>query len=399
MADPQRLLVVDDDPGIGDLIVQVADGLGFRTKYVGRSTQILDAIGSFGPHLIVLDLMMPGSDGVQVLRALAETSCTADIILFSGADARVLNTAARLGESHGLRVRDILQKPIELGALQAALQRFEPVRSSEPEDDLRLAISSREIQVHFQPKVTLLPGKAWRVNGVEALARWHHPTRGMVPPSEFVSLAEKVGLIGDLTDLVLDLAVQKARVMQDNGHTIDIAVNLSPLVLADPEAPDRICRTLAKHGVRSSRLVVEITESAAMGDGTLTMENLTRFRLKDMKLSMDDFGTGFSSLVQLYRMPFSELKVDKSFVMDVDFNEEARAVVRSIVDLAHNLNLTACAEGVETPGTLEFLRSIGCDQVQGYLISKPLDFDGLARFLTDHSPGKAAGSAIGPSAA
>jgi EAL domain-containing protein (putative c-di-GMP-specific phosphodiesterase class I) len=227
------------------------------------------------------------------------------------------------------------------------------------------------------------------VTGIEALARWPDPLRGMVSPSEFVPLAERTGLIGDLTDLVLELAIQHAGMLRNCGHAIDLAVNLSPLILVDPEAPDRLSRMLTEHRVENYRFVVEITESAAMADGTLTMENLTRFRLKDMKLSMDDFGTGYSSLVQLYRMPFNELKIDKSFVMEVDAKEEARVIVRSIIDLAHNLNLTVCAEGVETPETLDFLRSIGCDQAQGYLISKPLDETGLARFLESHAPNRA----------
>jgi EAL domain-containing protein (putative c-di-GMP-specific phosphodiesterase class I) len=382
-------LVVDDDPDIGALIVQVAEGLGFKTAFVERANGLLDTCWTFDPNLIILDLMMPGVDGVQCLRSLADAKCGADIILFSGVDARVLNTAARLGESHGLRIRDLLHKPIAVDDLEAVLARFIGPPPSDLAAELRAAISNRDICVHYQPKVTLTASDAWMVTGIEALARWPNPLRGMVSPSEFVPLAERTGLIGDLTDLVLELAIQHAGMLRNCGHAIDLAVNLSPLILVDPEAPDRLSRMLTEHRVENCRFVVEITESAAMADGTLTMENLTRFRLKDMKLSMDDFGTGYSSLVQLYRMPFNELKIDKSFVMEVDAKEEARVIVRSIIDLAHNLNLTVCAEGVETPETLDFLRSIGCDQAQGYLISKPLDETGLARFLESHAPNRA----------
>lgn len=389
MTGSNRLLVVDDDPDIGALIVQVAEGLGFKTAFVERANGLLDTCWTFDPNLIILDLMMPGVDGVQCLRSLADAKCGADIILFSGVDARVLNTAARLGESHGLRIRDLLHKPIAVDDLEAVLARFIGPPPSDLAAELRAAISNRDICVHYQPKVTLTAGDAWMVTGIEALARWPDPLRGMVSPSEFVPLAERTGLIGDLTDLVLELAIQHAGMLRNCGHAIDLAVNLSPLILVDPEAPDRLSRMLTEHRVENYRFVVEITESAAMADGTLTMENLTRFRLKDMKLSMDDFGTGYSSLVQLYRMPFNELKIDKSFVMEVDAKEEARVIVRSIIDLAHNLNLTVCAEGVETPETLDFLRSIGCDQAQGYLISKPLDETGLARFLESHAPNRA----------
>ena len=397
MIGPHRLLVVDDDPDVGDVIVQAARGLGLQTTFVERSGQILESVRSLEPSLIILDLMMPDADGVQVLRALAEQGCAADIILFSGADARVLNTAGRLGESHGLRIRELLQKPVALEDLEAALARFNDAARSDPEAELRAAISNRDICVHYQPKVTLTAGKAWSVTGVEALARWPHASRGMIPPAEFIALAERTELIRDLTDLVIQLAIGQAVVLRKNGHAMELAVNLSPLILADPEAPDRLSRMLAEHQIENSQFVVEITESAAMADGMLTMENLTRFRLKGMKLSMDDFGTGYSSLVQLYRMPFSELKIDRSFVMEIDVKEEARSLVRSIVDLAHNLNLTVCAEGVETPGTLDFLRSIGCEQAQGYLISKPLDETGLLQFLENNAVDPVSAIAAAPS--
>ena len=169
--------------------------------------------------------------------------------------------------------------------------------------------------------------------------------------------------------------------MRNKGQSIDVAVNLSAMTLADPAAPDILAEKIAGHAVDSSQIVFEITESAAMDEHAAATASLTRFRLKGFKLSMDDFGTGYSSMVQLYRMPFSELKIDQSFIFDLSKNEEARTIIRSIVDLAHNLNLTVCAEGIETPDVLEFLREIGCDQAQGYLISKPLPQEELALFL------------------
>jgi len=397
MAGAHRLLVVDDDPGIGELIVQAAEGLGYQTFSVERADQIVEAVRSLAPDLIVLDLMMPGIDGVQVLRALAENHCVADIILFSGAGAKILNAAARLGESHGLQIRELLQKPIDLAELEAVLARFNRGAPSNPEAELRAAIANREISVHYQPKVTLTGDDNWSIIGVEALARWEHPLRGKIPPCDFIPLAERTELIGDLTDLVIEQAIAQAARLREMGYAVEVAANLSPLILADPGVPDRLYQILTEYGVETSQFVVEITESAAMSEGTQTMENMTRFRLKGMKLSMDDFGTGYSSLVQLYRMPFSELKIDKSFVMDLNEKEEARAVVRSIVDLAHNLNLTACAEGVETPEALKFLHSIGCDQAQGYHISKPLDEAGLIWFLESDAVNRTDAPAIAAS--
>ncbi|NQU70519.1 MAG: EAL domain-containing response regulator [Rhodospirillales bacterium] len=399
MASTNRVMIVDDDPNIGDLIVQVAEDLGFQTAYIERSELILETFQSFDPDLIVLDLMMPNADGVQVLRTLAKEECEAEIILFSGADARVLNTAARLAESHGLRIRGRMHKPIEINALEAMLSRSAAPSADDLEEELRVAISKADFSVHYQPKVNLKSEREWTVESVEALARWACPGRGFIAPCVFIPLAERTGLIDRLSEVVIEKAIKQANVLNQDGYSIDMAVNLSPLLLTAPDVPDRLTQQLDHYGVDSSQLIVEITESAAMADDALTMENLTRFRLKGMKLSMDDFGTGYSSLVQLYRMPFSELKIDQSFVMEIDANEEARVIVRSIVDLAHNLNLTVCAEGVETRETLDFLCSIGCDQAQGYFISKPLAEADLTRFLAENSPNQAASIMAGDRAA
>lgn len=388
MVESSRLLIVDDDPDIGALIEQVAGGVGFRTLFLERSDQMLETYRSFLPTLIILDLMMPDMDGVQVLRSLAGESCEADIILFSGADSRVLNTAARLGESHGLRIRELLHKPVTVEELEAVFRRFTQTSTEDLEAALRAAISSGDIDVHYQPKVDLSATSEWRVRGIEALARWTHPTRGPISPNMFIPLAEQVGLIDQLTDAVFDTAVQQTRALQENGYALDMALNLSPLVLSDPSVPDRLARRLAQSGIDNERIIIEITEGAAMAEGAQAMESLTRFRLKGMRLSLDDFGTGYSSLVQLYRMPFSELKVDRSFVRELKASEEARVIVRSIVDLAHNLGLAVCAEGIETPATLGILRSLGCDQGQGFLVSRPLPAADLMRFLATHAPSR-----------
>ena len=326
----------------------------------------------------------------MVLRALAEAACEADIILFSGADARVVRTAARLGEDQGLRIKELLHKPMEIAELESILSSFAGTSPADFETALRSAIETSDMTIDLQPKVGLTNEHEWVVEGVEALARWTWPGHGPIPPGEFIPLAESSGLIEDLSDVVIDKAVRQVCELHRHGFAIDLAVNLSALTLAASDAPDRVSKILERHGLDPARLIVEVTESAAMEDGPLAMENLTRFRLKGMKLSMDDFGTGYSSLVQLYRMPFSELKIDRSFVREIDSKEEARVIVRSIVDLAHNLNLTVCAEGVETHETLAFLRSVGCNQAQGYLFAKPMDQAGLTKFLGGASSTEAA---------
>jgi len=170
----------------------------------------------------------------------------------------------------------------------------------------------------------------------------------------------------------------------DKGFKIDVAFNLSPRLLSDERLPASLSRALTKRQLGTGQLIIELTESAALVDYALMVETLTRLRLMGVRLSLDDFGTGASSLVQLYRMPFSELKVDRAFIRDLEWNEDSRVMVKSMVDLAHNLDLTVCAEGVESREALEYLRSVGCDQAQGYLISEPISGTELIPFLADN---------------
>lgn len=384
-----RVLIIDDDPDIAAFTADVARASGFQVAVVDRADtteRILGVCRSFEPEIVVLDLMMPGIDGIQVLQMLVDEACQAEIILFSGADARVLNTTARLAATHGLRIRELLRKPVKVEDLEAALGNSDKPPALRCDDELHAAITKGEITAYFQPKVSLKTLQEWRVEGVEALARWEHPERGLIGPAEFIPVAEQVGLIGELTNVVIDKALRQMEILRMRGHAVDVAVNLSPHILADPRLPDRLAEQLAQHQLEPSQLILEITESAAMADGAAGMGNLARFRLKGMKLSMDDFGTGYSSLVQLHRMPFSELKIDRSFVMEAESDTEARVIVRSTVNLAQSLGLRVCAEGVESPKILAFLRSIGCDQAQGYLISKPLPGKDLLTFLETHAP-------------
>ncbi len=390
MARPKRLLIVDDDPGIVALIEQLAESLGFDVRPLGNAADLSGDCSAFLPDLIVLDLRMPGMDGAQALRILADSGSEAEIILFSGADARVLNSAARLGESHGLRIRGVLRKPVDLEDLESELKAFLGCSGSSLGDELRVAVSDGKIDVNYQPKIRLNDTGDWQVIGLEVLARWQHPTRGPVSPVEFIPIAEELGIIRDLTDLVLDQAIAESERLLGVGHRLQMAVNLSPLVLSDPKTPDRLASRIAKSAIEPQQIIVEITENAAMSEGVDAIESLTRFRLKGMELSMDDFGTAYSSLVQLYRMPFSELKIDKFLVLDIERSDEACVIVRSVVDLAHNLGLSVCAEGIETQPVLQYLRSIGCDHGQGFLISKPLTGEQLMRFLPRSAPNEAA---------
>ena len=380
-SNPNKLLLVDDDDDVRQLIGEVAEELGFAVAATGNANDFLSAYRDFKPTLILLDLVMADVDGVELLRALSKRRCTAKVMVMSGLNAKVLKTAERLGASHGLEMIGALPKPVELDTLEAMLRSAWQEGGELTEEALAAAIKAGELTVHYQPKAQLRPDGTVPIDGVEALVRWQHPTLGLVSPGSFIPLAEATGLIGPLTDFVVRTAAERLSAWRDAGLPLSVAINLAPQLLDDVDLPGRLIKHLKDFGLAGDCLVLEITESAAMGDGPNITEVLTRFRLKNIGLSLDDFGTGYSSLVELYRMPFSELKVDRSFVADIDDSEEARIIVRSIVDLARNLGLSVCAEGVETEPALHYLRSIGCDKVQGYLVSRALPAQDLFDFV------------------
>jgi EAL domain-containing protein (putative c-di-GMP-specific phosphodiesterase class I) len=287
-------------------------------------------------------------------------------------DQRVLSTAEQIGRSQGLSMLGALQKPILLNDLEATLRRC--LRGDTPITPVALAaaLDKREILVHYQPKATRVAPNKWLVEGVEALARWQHPTLGFISPARFIPLAEKNGLIRRLTEQVLEMSLAQCRTWDAAGLQLSVAVNLSPQLLNDLSFPDQVARMAAQVGADARRVIFEVTESAAMFDPSTTMDVLTRMRVKNFGLSIDDFGTGYSSLKQLYLMPFSELKIDTSFVRDVFAHEDARTMVETMILLAHKLRLTACAEGVESQEVLDFLDSVGCDRAQGYFIGRPM---------------------------
>ena len=249
--------------------------------------------------------------------------------------------------------------------------------------ELRSVIDHEGLELHYQPKVEMATG---RVIGVEALVRWPHPVEGLVPPDEFVPLAERTGLIGPMTDFVLRTALAQCRLWGKTGNHLSVAVNLSARSLLDADLVDDIARALTVSGVEASKLVLEITETSVMSDAEYSMHVLNRLSSMGVTLAMDDFGTGYSSLSYLKRLPVDEVKIDKSFVLNMQQDENDAVIVRSIIDLARNLGLRVVAEGVETMSTWEALRDMGCDFAQGYVISRPLPADQFEAWLETVAP-------------
>jgi EAL domain-containing protein (putative c-di-GMP-specific phosphodiesterase class I) len=373
-----RLLVVDDQPDLCEFIIEAAKGLGFESCAVNDANEFRKLVLDFRPTVIVLDLQMPGSDGIELLRYLARQGSRAQILVASGMDERVLLTAEQVGRSQGLHMLGSLRKPIMLNDLESVLRRSLRDDTTLTPADLENAIRSRQLEVFYQPKAAMCGQKRWMIEGVEALARWRHPQLNFISPAKFIPLAERYGLIKPLTEYVIETAMQQSRTWANQGIDLSVAINLSPQLLNDLGFPDRVDQIAERCGTQRRKIVFEVTESAAMSDPDATMEVLTRLRVKSFDLSIDDFGTGYSSLRQLYLMPFGELKIDISFVRDVCNREDARTMVETMVLLAHKLGLKACAEGVETQAILDYLEGIGCDRAQGYFISRPVPGETIA---------------------
>jgi EAL domain-containing protein (putative c-di-GMP-specific phosphodiesterase class I) len=241
------------------------------------------------------------------------------------------------------------------------------------------ALADQKLRIVYQPKISLKDGHLTRV---EALVRWDDPKLGSVPPSRFVPLAERHGLIDPLTEWGLREALRQWRKWQDQGLDTRLAFNISAVSLHRLDFPDLVERMCAALKVPTECLVLELTEGATQPLIKL-MDTLTRFRIKGMGLAIDDFGTGFSSLMQLRQLPFTEVKIDRSFVADLPQAHDSRLIVRSIVELAHGLGLIATAEGVETIDQLRAVHELGCDVVQGYLVSPPLNGDDLIQWKAE----------------
>jgi EAL domain-containing protein (putative c-di-GMP-specific phosphodiesterase class I) len=377
---PKRLAAIDDDPKICAFIKKVAEGLGYSVFTTSNGEEFLSEIQHAKPTLALLDYAMPTENCAEILRAIGNQGTRSPIVLMSSIDARILRVAQRLGENSGLKMAGILHKPILLNDLKVLLGNVDT--TEEPSGkEMREAIDKRELVLHFQPIVHLNGSKPWKIHYLEALVRWQHPTLGLLQPDTFLPVVEREGLFWKLTHIVLSMALEHLKEWHKENLTPPVAINLPAQMLTDLSFPDEIAEIVNAYGIESHHLFLEVTETGAMEDAVRALDVLTRFRLKGFALSMDDFGTGYSSLLQLYRMPFSQLKIDRSFIQDAGSDEEARAIVRASTDLAHNLELTVCAEGVENAAALQFLTELGVDTAQGYYICRPAPADKLAEIM------------------
>lgn len=392
-----KALIVDDDPSICDFIKAFAEHEGYEALTLSEPERF-QSVYHADYHLIVLDLNMPNVDGIELIRYLGKNECQASLILISAAEKGILRAAKGLAISQQLNVLDVLDKPIDQGRLSTLLQNF---KSSYVADtplptvsdalnrkgsmelpslpELRDAIEKNQFDIYFQPKIRLHDNS---FAGIEALARWNHPDKGAIPPDYFILFAERYDLIQILTEILLRKTCDYINQWSTITEPYQVSVNISELCLGELAFPEMMSRVLEETGIDSSRFILEITETTLSTNPTTALDVLTRLRLRGFKLSIDDFGTGHSSLARLHQFPFSELKIDKSFVDDSDTNHDSRMIIKNTIELAGSLGLSVVAEGAERQAQIDLLKEFGCDIVQGYFFSKPLPNDQFLEWLS-----------------
>lgn len=385
------VLVVDDDAFVREQIANMLGRMGVRR--VHQAANGIEALAELGAHvdeigIVFCDLNMPGMDGLEFIRHFAARKHKIDIAFISGEDSRVLSSAQELAKAQGLNVLGVAVKPIRSAMLYGILGRRgrrreirRPGKVDGPDisvADISAGIENKQFTAFLQPKVN---ARDLEVVGLEALARWQHPVHGLIPPGIFIPLAEANGLIEALTMSVFQRALEAGGELHRLGYKLKVAVNYSAQSFGSLELPEFVVASAQVAGLDPKYLIIEVTESGVMSDLTVALEVLSRLRLKGVSLSIDDFGTGYSSMDQLRRIPFSELKIDQSFVRGARHDRTARSILESSVDMARKLNLVTVAEGVETEEDLEIVRSLGCDLVQGFLIARPMPLPDLIEWL------------------
>jgi len=337
--------------------------------------------------IIISDLDMPGMDGLEFMRHVGEAHIPVAIILASALESVLLDSVETMTRAYGVKILGVIQKPITPEKLAALIKLHLPAPAnpnltqtdalSFTIEEIVQGIRNDEFEPFFQPKVELASG---RIKGAEALARWRHPQKGIVTPYAFVGPLEDHNQIDKLTWLILSKSVDFCREWRTNsGLDVSVSVNVSAKSLADVNFADRVTYLVKCKSVDCRNIILEVTESAATTDIGHSLENLSRLRMKGFGLSIDDYGTGYSSLQQLARIAFTEIKLDQSFIKSAATQQAARTILESSIDMAKKLGIVTVAEGIETEKDWDLLRELGCDLAQGFLIAKPMD---SGEFLT-----------------
>jgi EAL domain-containing protein (putative c-di-GMP-specific phosphodiesterase class I) len=364
------LLILEPDPASQDVLNAVAGRLGCERVSTDSLKALQELLSARRPTIVVM--AVDGVDGefLAHFQTLAQHGARPATLLIGDVSSRVLAGAKRLAESRGLRVIGIAGRPLDGIAIEQLLTPFLLAAPPIPREELEHALEEHELFLLYQPKL-IIASAVPKIQGVEALVRWQHPRRGLLQPRHFLGAVEEYDLMARLTDFVMTEAVRQAGVWQAKGLGLEMVVNLSPKLVRDRDFPERLATLLRESEFPPEQLTLDVVESTSSQDRSLMLDVFTRLRVLGVGLSLDNFGTGLSSLTELYRLPFSEIKVDHTLIADVVREREAQLIVQAIANLGHTLQLGVCAEGVETRQTLEFIRFIGFDTAQGRFFAEP----------------------------
>ncbi len=385
-----NLLLIDDDKDFSDFFVAAIQSKGANCQVLSEPKKIINLNLEAIDHIII-DLLMPEFDGLQILRFLKEVDYRGDISVTSGQDQSLLDSAKEICQLHKLSFHSVLKKPFDLSTLDTITKKkcVEQIKNTkikprEPNDSeltiaLKAAIDSQSLDVYFQPKVNM---SNLLITGFEALARWSL-NGNFIPPTRFIPLAESTGLIDKLTQVIVEKSLKHYSRIQAHQCKPSLSINFSALELNTSNLPDLLKSKIEQYQVASERITLEITETVFLEKNPLSLEVLTRLRLMGFKLSIDDFGAGYSSVNMLQNGPFTELKIDRAFVSTIHCNEQSRIIVQSIVEMAKRLELLVVAEGIEDQITQEGLTKMNCLIGQGYFFSKPMPAHLVNDWLTN----------------
>ena len=385
------VLAVEDHAFQRTALLAMLNALGAKHVSMavdGASALALLAASSVDPDILISDVDMPGMDGMEFVRHLGASKRRVPVILASALETSLLASVATMTREYGVNIIGVIEKPITAAKLAAVLKRHTANVASRKRTgpgvyafslaEIEAGLGNDEFEPYFQPKVDLRTGA---LRGAEALARWRHPVDGIVAPIAFIGPLEASDMIDELTWIILRKSAAFCRGLRAaSGMDLSVSVNLSIKSLADVHLAERVTAVVRRQGLDPRHVVLEVTESATTTEVGHVLENLSRLRMKGFGLSIDDYGTGYSSMQQLTRIAFTELKVDRSFVAHAPRHASARVILESSLDMARKLNITSVAEGIESQDDWDLLRGLGCEVGQGYFIARPMEASAFQRW-------------------
>lgn len=390
-----HFLIAEDDEFQRRWLVVMLTQLGARHIVEAENGRIaLDILQTRQTPVDVsfIDLNMPDMDGIELVRHLAKADHPTAVVLISALGAALLFSVETMSKAYGVHLLGSFEKPATPELLQAMIARYQPphlrpdsARDAAPAftlDDIQRGLQQDQFEPFFQPKVELSSGK---VKGMEAFVRWKHPRYGLIFPAAFIPPLEASGHMETLTWAVIAKSVAACRSWHDQGLMLSVSINLSATSLAEPGLAEKILAHIADHGIETQYVTFEITELMAMTDVPVCLENLARLRMKGFGLSVDDYGIGHSNMQQLLRIPFLDLKIDRSFVAGASRNEAMGIALSSCLELARKLHRNSVAVGVETREDWDLLRDLGCTFAQGYYIAKPMERGAVPGWIEEWS--------------